>query len=461
MDALLTPQTWERLMLLQEAKRSRLQVSDRDLAEFIHQLPPFRENGRFVPDRYHRYLAALGTNPQAFEELLRHDLLIERLLNSRKGQVQVTEEEILRVYQQAHERMRASLFRRDLEPLREVVRQSVTDEDIRAYYDAYPEAVQVPAQVTFDYVGLSTEELRQTLPVTEEEIADYHASHPEEFQGEDDAPKPLEEVREAVREQLLSQRISRRLVELAIECEEALSANASLEAIAERTQVAIRTAGPLPVGSLGGTDGPESSVLNEAFSLQEGQTSRVVETDHGVYVVRVSRREPMRIPPLEEVRPTVVERLVAQKARDAAKAGANSLRTQLQSKLADGVGFEEAASVLGVTPLSPNPFTRTDPIEGLGTVPLVNAAVFAAAPGQPTDVLDTPSAFVFLVPHERLAADAAGLTEEERARLKDQLVNDAHQARLAEWLKDVRARANLKDYTTEATETTQKHRGGV
>lgn len=449
MEGLLAPQAWERLMLLHEAQQLRLRVSDHDLAEFIHRLPPFQENGRFVPERYHRYLAALGTNPQAFEELLRHDLLIEQLLNSRKGAVSVTDEEILAAYQRDHERVRASLIRRDVEPLREAVSQSVTDEDLRAYYDAHPETVQVPAQITFDYVGLTTEELRQTLIVPEEDITDYYAGHPEEFQNEQHTAKPLEEVRETIRETLVNHQISRRLVELAIDSEDALNAKASLEEIAERTQLSIRTLGPLPVGGLGAGGQPESAVLEAVSSLQEGETSRVIETDHGVYVVRVSKREPMRLPPLEEVRQTVVERVVDLKAREAAKADAETLRSQLQGKLAEGAPFEEAASALGVSPLSPTPFTRTESIEGLGTVPQVNAAVFAASTGQLTDVLETPSAFVLLLPHERLAADAESLTEDERTRLRDQRAQEIQQTRLLEWLGDVRARANLRSFIEE------------
>jgi len=449
MNVLLAPQAWERLMLLHEAKRNHLQVSDQDLAEMIQGLPLFQENGRFVPERYHRYLAALGMTPPGFEELLRHDLLIERLITSRKGNVSVTDEEIMNAYQQAHERVRASLIRRDVEPLRDTVSHSITDEEIRAYYDAHPDAVQIPARITLDYIGLTTEELGRTLTVSDQEIEDYYTDHPDEFRTEANAAKPLAEVREAIRQRLVNQQASRRLVDLAMDAEDALDAKGTFEELAARVQLPIRTVGPLPVDGPGGPEAPEAPVLEAARSLQEGQISRVVETDHGVYVVRVSKREPMRLPPLEEVRPAIVERVVTEKARATAKADADSLRSRLQSKLAEDVTFEEAAGALGVTPHSPAPFTRTDPIEGLGPVPQVNAAVFAAAPDQPTDVLETPSAFVFLIPRERLAAEAAGLTDAERTRLRDQLVSAAQQTRLAAWLEDVRARAKLKSYIEE------------
>ncbi|MDP3703237.1 MAG: SurA N-terminal domain-containing protein, partial [Candidatus Omnitrophota bacterium] len=307
MEPMLIPQAWERLSLLVEAKRERLRVSDRELAEFIQSVPAFQENGRFVPERYRRYVAAIGSTPQAFEELLRHDLLIEQLLKRQKAGVSVTDDELLSAYQQAHEHVRVSLMRREFEAFREAARQAVTEEELRAHYDAHPEEVQVPAQLSFDYIGLTTEELRGSLTIPDEEIAGYYADHPEEFQGEDNAVKPLDDVRASIRERLVSQSIRRRLVTLAIECEEALTSHASFEEVAATAQLPIRPVGPMPLDNLGMPDEPEPAVIQAATALSEGAVSPVVETDNGVYVVRVSHRVPMRVPPLEEVRNTVVE----------------------------------------------------------------------------------------------------------------------------------------------------------
>ncbi|MDP3703577.1 MAG: hypothetical protein Q8R78_04255, partial [Candidatus Omnitrophota bacterium] len=139
----------------------------------------------------------------------------------------------------------------------------------------------------------------------------------------------------------------------------------------------------------------------------------------------------------------------------------SALRTQLHAKLAEGPTGEEAWRIAGLEPLSPKPFTRTEPIEGVGSVPAANEAAFAAATGELTDVVETPSGFMVLLVQERLAADAAGLTEEERTRLRGQLENERQQAHLVEWMQDVRERANLKsylDHTTEPQNSTETQR---
>ena len=76
-----TQAAWDRLVLLEEARRARLAVPDEELAASIRRIPEFQEEGRFLPDRYHLLLRASGLTPQTFETRLRKDLLIERLIS--------------------------------------------------------------------------------------------------------------------------------------------------------------------------------------------------------------------------------------------------------------------------------------------------------------------------------------------------------------------------------------------
>src|SRR3989338_3633320 len=79
LQPMLTQSTWDRLILLEEARRTRLRVDDEEVAAAIRQLPEFQEEGRFSPDRYRRLLQLAGTAPQAFEARVRRNLLIDKL----------------------------------------------------------------------------------------------------------------------------------------------------------------------------------------------------------------------------------------------------------------------------------------------------------------------------------------------------------------------------------------------
>ena len=176
-----------------------------------------------------------------------------------------------------------------------------------------------------------------------------------------------------------------------------------------------------------------------------------METDNGVYVLRVTHRESSRVPSFEDARQHFKDQLIITRARKASQKAAADLRDALAKQLADKASFDAACQSLGVVPTSPAPFTRTDPIEGLGPVPNVTTAAFATPVGQVTRVLDAGSRDVILFIQEHLAADASGLTEAERDTYREQALNEKRQRRMAEWLMDVRARAKIRSFLDEAS----------
>ena len=48
-------------LLQDQARRDHLRVSDTQLAQFISELPPFQEDGKFSRGRYEQLLARPGT----------------------------------------------------------------------------------------------------------------------------------------------------------------------------------------------------------------------------------------------------------------------------------------------------------------------------------------------------------------------------------------------------------------
>ncbi len=444
---MITQTTWERLMLAEEAAREHVRVDDRELAAYIErEIPAFQNNGRFAPRRYQEILQRRGHTPQSFEALVRRDLLIKKLLDGVRSGVAVTDDEVNAAYVQAHERLRVSLLSKDPGMFLDAVAPTITEQDLRAAYDAHPDEVRMPEQITFEYMGLTRDELLKNLTATEDAIAGYYESHQDEWLGDNTQPKPLADVRDHIRGTLLNEQAHHRLIALAVDLDDALKHNATFDDIIKTQGLAPRTVGPVAADNPLTPGGPEPALVQAAAGLGERKLSEVVETDNGVYVLRVTHREPSRIPPFEAVRQHFKEQLTTTRARDAARKSASDLRDALAKKLADTVSFEEACQGLAVTPTGPAPFNRTDPIQGLGPAQHVVTAAFATPVGQLTQVLDAGSRQVILFIHERLAADASGVTDAERGTYREQALNEKRQHRVAEWLADVRAHAKLQSF---------------
>lgn len=82
-EAVLRQQTWDRLILQEEARR-RVTVTDEELARAIHSQPAFQQAGRFDSALYFRFVRALGLSPRLFEEHVRDDLRVQTLLEQVK-----------------------------------------------------------------------------------------------------------------------------------------------------------------------------------------------------------------------------------------------------------------------------------------------------------------------------------------------------------------------------------------
>jgi len=449
---MVTQTAWERLMLAEEAAREHVRVDDRELASYIQrEIPAFQDNGRFAPRRYQDILGRRGHTPQSFEALVRRDLLIKKLLDGVRGTITVDDDAVKAAYVKAHERLRVSLLSKEPGMFLDAIAPTITEQDIRAAYDAHPDQVRIPEQITFEYLGLTRDELLKNLTATDDAITGYYEGRPDEFLGADKTPKPLAEVRDHIRGTLLNEQAHHRLIALAVDLDDALKHNATFEDIANAQGLTPRTVGPVAADNPLAAGGPEPALVQAAAPLEAGKLSQAVETDNGVYVLRVTHREPSRVPPFEDARQHFKDQLITTRAREASQKAAADLRDALAKQLADKVSFDAACQSLGVVPTSPAPFTRTDPIEGLGPVPTVAAAAFATPVGQVTPVLDAGSRHVVLFIHEHLAADASGLTDAERGTYREQALNEKRQGRMAEWLMDVRARAKIKSFLDEAS----------
>ena len=97
-DQVLQNQAWERLILLHEAKKQRIRVSDREVVERVQQL--FGGAEGFRPEIYKQIVQGnMGITPRAFEEQQRESLMIAKLIEQALGaEPEVTETEILALH---------------------------------------------------------------------------------------------------------------------------------------------------------------------------------------------------------------------------------------------------------------------------------------------------------------------------------------------------------------------------
>lgn len=163
----------ERRLIIDEATQERFSVSDARLREAIATIPEFSENGRFSQQRYTEVLAAMGMNSREFEQNQRAELALQRVLGpvGATAGVPATVTQAVEQALTAQRTVRLRVF--DAAAYADQIQ--ISDADVKAWYEANQNLLQVPEHVSADYLLLNEAAAMQGLPeVTESEMQAYY-----------------------------------------------------------------------------------------------------------------------------------------------------------------------------------------------------------------------------------------------------------------------------------------------
>jgi len=106
-------------LLIEEAERIGLRVSDEELQAVILEMPAFSVNGKFDKKTYDRVLDRINMTPAAFEASQREFLLRQKMERLIKDSVAVTDAELTAAYKQEHPKAKPGEIEKNLETFRQ------------------------------------------------------------------------------------------------------------------------------------------------------------------------------------------------------------------------------------------------------------------------------------------------------------------------------------------------------
>ena len=185
-----------------------------------------------------------------------------------------------------------------------------------------------------------------------------------------------------------------------------------------------------------------------AFEAQPGETSPVIEAKPAYYVFRLDSLTPGGVPPLAEIREAVLLMARQERRLELARAKAAELGPRIRS----APDFAAAAAAAGVAAVRVGPITRLTPGPVLSDEPLVLGALFSLRAGERSDLIQgTRGAYVFEVLSRRTADSTAWLAQREQQRRE--VIDAARQARVRQYLQNLRDRATVVDRRQELFRT--------
>lgn len=133
-------------LLVQEAGRIGLRVSDEEVRAAIMQTPAFAPGGRFDKAAYDRYLDYINAKPSVFEETQREYMLkmkIERII---EDGVDATEDELRAAYAARNPKAKAGAYEKE----RDAFRKTYLAEKKRDAVTAYVQALYKKGKITIN-----------------------------------------------------------------------------------------------------------------------------------------------------------------------------------------------------------------------------------------------------------------------------------------------------------------------
>jgi peptidyl-prolyl cis-trans isomerase D len=385
----------DRKLVLEAAKRMNLRVSDDELARRIASMTELQENGQFIgAKQYEERLRRSGYLPEAFEEGLREDLLVNKYTALVKASVAVPDADVRREFAAKNDKAKieyivvpASRLETALEP---------SDADLKAYYEKNKERYRAPEQRRANYLLVDRLKVRAKVPVSDAEI-----------RAEYEAKKATFSVPEQVS-------VSHILVK--VDPSGGPEADAKGKAKAEALLARAKAGEDFATLAKENTDDPSGKdnggqlppfgrgqMVPEfeqvAFDMKPGEVRGPIKTSFGYHVIRLAAKTSPTIRTLEEVRPSISGDLAERKAVAETKRIAEELAAKVRGLKTRS--DEELRKLQGdtVTYNTTDWFSRNGPIEGIGPNAAFSKEAWSLKIGDTTTApIDTPRGPVFLRP---------------------------------------------------------------
>ena len=353
----------QQTLLFQKAKELGIDASSEEIREKIIGYPVFQREGKFVGfEEYKRILEWNRISITEFEESLRREIILDKVVKVLTSGITITPEELWESYKNKSEsaKMEFVVFETEKIELKEEPLLS----EIKEYFEKNKEEYKIPERREAAFVFLKTEDLKAEIELTDAGIEKYYKENESQFKD----PERL--------------KVSR--IYLPYDEKEKELILAEAQGILERIEVGedfgdlARKHSKDNKANKGGDWGLyewqtlSSREKTEIENLSEGEASGALELEEGVSILKVTEKKPSRIRPLEEVRERIKNTLKDQKARELAEERINRLEKRARKEKS----LSEAAPIVGFELKNTGLLKKGEAMEDIDSAGAISNALF-------------------------------------------------------------------------------------
>ena len=289
----------ERTLLLQAAGDADFAFSEQALDQLILQTPEFQVDGKFNADRFDQVIRQLGYSRLQFRQMLEQEMLIGQLRGGLAGSAFVTDAQAL-----AFARLEKQT--RDFATLKvqaDSAAVQLSDDDVKAYYEAQASEFMSPEQVVLEYLELNKEAFFDQVEVADEDLQNAYQDEIANLAEQRRGAHILIEVSDSLSDEQAKARIE--------EVSKRLQQGEEFAALAK--ELSNDPGSAAEGGDLGyAGQGVYDPAFEEAlYALGEGEVSAPVRSEFGWHLIKLLGVQAPEVPSFASMKDKLVRDLKA------------------------------------------------------------------------------------------------------------------------------------------------------
>jgi peptidyl-prolyl cis-trans isomerase D len=168
----------DKKLMIQEAAKLHLRVTNDELADTIRQIEAFQTDGNFDTQIYKNILNQNRLTPEEFEFIQKESILIEKIRSFILSNVKVSEQEAIEWFKWENTSVNIDfvLFEPgrydDINP---------TPDEISSFFENHKKSYKADAMIKVRFLRFGPDAYSSVVKITNEEIQDYYESNTEKF----------------------------------------------------------------------------------------------------------------------------------------------------------------------------------------------------------------------------------------------------------------------------------------
>jgi len=445
-DELIDQMAWNRIILLELAKKENIEVKDDEVLEKIISFPAFQRNGAFDKKIYK---SMVGEGAMGFEERIRDDMRVSKLRDKITSHVSITDEELSAAYREKFEEIKSSYVSVPFNDSENDVRYQGSD--LIDFYEENKDSFRKPDEVNVRYIEIAFSNFEKEVYIEDAEIKRYFEDHTKDFQKPDSEEIPIldDTIKIQISDKLTGERKQSLAEELSYKVLDKVLVKNELDEPAQSFTLETKETGFFNMQEEVPGVGFSYEFIKNGFELKPGDISNIlVKTDKAFYIIQAKERKPSYMPEFTEVMDEVKKSFTKEMSIKLSEKNAKKFYHRIKNNFRFGKSFEDTANALE------KEIKQTEFISRSGYVPMLGPAkefvesVASLKDNEISSPIKMQESWVIVRLDGYKDIDEIKFIE-EKEDFKNDLLEKKKQEVFDEWFERLKKEANFVSYTAE------------